>query len=45
MLPDRALVLDLNPFYYLIEIVRAPLANTLPFFQVVTGSLVITSIG
>jgi ABC-2 type transport system permease protein/lipopolysaccharide transport system permease protein len=30
MLPDRSFVLDLNPFYHLIEILRAPLLGQVP---------------
>lgn len=30
LLPDRALVLDLNPFFYLLEVVRAPLLGQVP---------------
>ena len=45
MLPDRALILELNPFYYLIEIVRAPLMSSWPSIKVVFGCLVITGIG
>ena len=30
LLPDRALVLDLNPFFHLVEIVRAPLLGHSP---------------
>lgn len=30
LLPDRALVLDMNPFFYLLEVVRAPLLGRVP---------------
>ncbi|MFD2114010.1 ABC transporter permease [Thiorhodococcus fuscus] len=30
MLPDRALLLDLNPFYHMVEIVRAPMLGQPP---------------
>jgi len=30
MLPDRALFIDVNPFYHLIEVIRAPLLGQLP---------------
>lgn len=30
LLPDRALVLDMNPFFYLLEVVRAPLLGQVP---------------
>jgi ABC-2 type transport system permease protein/lipopolysaccharide transport system permease protein len=45
MLPGRALILDLNPFYYFLELVRAPLLGYLPSAQVVAGAVVITALG
>ncbi len=45
MLPGRALVLDLNPFYYLVELVRAPLLGGLPSLQILLGVAVITVAG
>lgn len=45
MLPGRALVLDLNPFYYLIELVRAPLLGTVPSTQILVGVSLITIVG
>ena len=30
LLPDRALLLDFNPFFHLVEIVRAPLLGRAP---------------
>lgn len=45
MLPGRALLLDLNPFYYLVEIVRAPLMGNPPSLQVILGAVLITIMG
>ena len=45
MLPDRALFLDLNPFYYLVELVRAPMLGELPSLGIVLGSVLITIAG
>ena len=45
MLPDRAIILAANPFYYLLEIVRAPLLGTLPSLQIIIGTLAITLLG
>ena len=45
MLPGRALLLDLNPFYYLVEIVRSPLMGNPPSFQVILGAVLITIMG
>jgi ABC-2 type transport system permease protein/lipopolysaccharide transport system permease protein len=33
MLPERAILLDLNPFFHLLEIVRAPMLGVLPTWQ------------
>ena len=30
LMPERALVLDFNPFFHMVEVVRAPLLGTLP---------------
>jgi ABC-2 type transport system permease protein/lipopolysaccharide transport system permease protein len=45
MLPGRALVLDMNPFYYLVELVRAPLLGYLPSARIWVGVLLITVLG
>jgi ABC-2 type transport system permease protein/lipopolysaccharide transport system permease protein len=45
MLPGRALFLDLNPFYYMVEIVRAPMLGQLPPLEIVLGVLLITVVG
>ena len=45
MLPSRALILDANPFYYLVEIVRAPLLGVPPSTQIIVGALIITLVG
>lgn len=42
MLPERALILDLNPLYYLVEIVRAPLLGQVPSLQIMLGVAVMT---
>jgi ABC-2 type transport system permease protein/lipopolysaccharide transport system permease protein len=33
MLPDRALLLDLNPFYHMVEILRAPMLGQAPAWE------------
>jgi len=45
MIPDRPMILHLNPFYYLIEIVRAPLLGNVPDQTVLSGVLLITAVG
>ena len=45
MLPSRALLLDLNPFYYLVEVVRAPLLGELPTAATWFVVLAITVVG
>ncbi|MCU0836437.1 MAG: ABC transporter permease [Chromatiaceae bacterium] len=45
MLPDRALLLDLNPFYHLIEIVRAPMLGMPPQWENWVAALLITLAG
>lgn len=45
MLPGRALILDLNPFYYFVELVRAPLMGQVPSSNIVLGVVVITLAG
>ncbi len=45
MLPGRALFLDLNPFYHLVEIVRAPLLGQAPNLENWIAVLLITAIG
>ena len=42
MLQGRALILDLNPFYYLVELIRAPLVGQIPAFQIMVGAAAIT---
>ena len=38
-------MLDANPFYYLVEIVRAPLLGVPPSTQIIVGALIITLVG
>ena len=45
MLPGRALILDLNPFYHLIEILRAPLLGSAPTAENWVAVIVITITG
>jgi ABC-2 type transport system permease protein/lipopolysaccharide transport system permease protein len=45
MLPNRAFLLEWNPFYYLVEIVRAPLLGQVPAAHIVGGTLLITITG
>ncbi|MGQ9659396.1 MAG: ABC transporter permease [Thermochromatium sp.] len=45
MLPGRALWLDLNPFYHLIEIMRAPLLGQMPAFANWLPVIAITVVG
>lgn len=45
MLPGRALFLDLNPFYHLVEIVRAPLLGQAPNLENWMAVLLITALG
>jgi ABC-2 type transport system permease protein/lipopolysaccharide transport system permease protein len=45
MLPGRALILHLNPFYYLVEVIRAPLLGHVPDARVWIGVLLITVAG
>jgi ABC-2 type transport system permease protein/lipopolysaccharide transport system permease protein len=45
MLPGRALFLDLNPFYHLVEIVRAPLLGQAPNLGNWMAVLLITALG
>ena len=42
LLPDRPLVLDLNPFFHLVELVRAPALGHAPEFISWTAALAIT---
>ena len=44
-LPDRALFIQLNPFYYLIEIVRAPLLGETPSLNVWLVVLGLNAVG
>lgn len=45
MLPGRALILDLNPFYHLIEVLRAPLLGHLPAVENWVAVIVVTVVG
>ena len=45
LIPDRTLVLDLNPFFYLVEIVRAPLLGSIPPLSVWLATIGITLSG
>ena len=45
MVPKRALILDANPFYYLVEIVRAPLLGEAPTATMWFAVLLITVLG
>lgn len=45
LIPDRTLVLDLNPFFYLVEIVRAPLLGSIPPLSVWLATIGITLAG
>ncbi len=45
MLPGRALLLDLNPLYHLVEILRGPLLGYSPHWENWLGVLIITVVG
>ena len=45
MLPDRAMILDFNPFYHLLEIVRAPMLGYAPSLEHWAAALVVTVFG
>lgn len=45
MLPGKTLVINANPFYYLVEIIRAPLMGSLPPTSIFIGVSIITLIG
>ena len=45
MLPDRALLLELNPFFYFVELVRAPLLGSTPELRIWLIGCTITAIG
>jgi ABC-2 type transport system permease protein len=45
MLPGRALILDLNPAYHLIEILRAPLLGRVPSIENWAAVIAITLVG
>ncbi|MCG6986116.1 MAG: ABC transporter permease [Thiocapsa sp.] len=45
MLPDRALFLDLNPFYHMVEILRAPMLGHVPDLENWVAVLLITVFG
>ncbi len=45
MLPGRALLLDLNPFYHLVEVLRAPLLGGVPSWENWAAVLLITIVG
>jgi ABC-2 type transport system permease protein/lipopolysaccharide transport system permease protein len=40
-LPGRSILVELNPFYYLMEVVRAPLLGSMPSLQLWAGTIVI----
>jgi ABC-type polysaccharide/polyol phosphate export permease len=47
LVTERAHIVDFNPFYHLVEVVRAPLLNLVPStlsYMVVTGMLVVGSV-
>lgn len=45
MLPGRSFLLDANPFYHFVEIVRAPMLGQLPAFENWLAALLVTAIG
>jgi ABC-2 type transport system permease protein len=45
MLPGRAIILDLNPFHHLLEILRAPLLGRVPTLDNWAAVLLITLVG
>jgi ABC-type polysaccharide/polyol phosphate export permease len=45
MVPERALVLDANPFYYLVEVARAPLLGYPPAITAWLAVMLITLLG
>ncbi|MCF7983335.1 MAG: ABC transporter permease [Thiohalocapsa sp.] len=45
MLPGRALFLDLNPFYYYVQLVRAPMMGHLPSLEIIAGVVLLTVLG
>jgi ABC-2 type transport system permease protein/lipopolysaccharide transport system permease protein len=45
MLPDRALVLDLNPLHHFVEILRAPLLGQVPDLRHWLAAFVVTGVG
>lgn len=45
LLPNRVIVVDLNPFFHLVELVRAPLMGQLPEISSWLAALVITLLG
>jgi ABC-2 type transport system permease protein/lipopolysaccharide transport system permease protein len=45
MLPGRALILDLNPFYHFVEIIRAPLLGQVPNEENWMAAVLITLVG
>lgn len=45
LLPDRVVVLDVNPFFYLLEVVRAPLLGRMPSPTTWGATLTITICG
>lgn len=45
MLPDRALLLELNPFFYLVELVRGPLLGNAPSPKTWVAVCLITTAG
>jgi ABC-2 type transport system permease protein/lipopolysaccharide transport system permease protein len=45
MLPERAIILELNPFYHFVEIIRAPLLGHLPSETNLFAVLLVTLVG
>lgn len=45
MVPGKTYILEFNPFYYLVEIVRSPLLGQIPDSNLVYGTIMITIIG
>jgi ABC-2 type transport system permease protein/lipopolysaccharide transport system permease protein len=45
MLPDRALFLQLNPFYHMVEILRAPLLGSAPSMESWIANVLIAFVG
>jgi ABC-2 type transport system permease protein/lipopolysaccharide transport system permease protein len=45
MLSNKIYIIEWNPFYYLVEIVRTPMMGFMPSWNIILGSLLITIIG